>query len=155
MSSWKVDFIQELSKISFNLKMREYRAFIFWYIKATEDLSDGDVNERITDRSKDAGSDAVFPDYNTKTIKIIQSKYTLNIGDYPFNKDELNKLNKICDYLLGKDDYEHLREYIHKGLKEKLDVAIRLIKEENYQLKPIFITTWTCTVYSYWDAMAR
>ena len=41
----------------------------------------------------------------------------------------------------GKCEYEALREYIHKGLKEKLDVAIRLLKEENYQLKPIFITT--------------
>lgn len=141
MSNWKVDFIQELSKISSNLRMRDHRAFIFWYIKATEDLPDDDVNERITDRSRDAGSDAVFPDHNTKTIKIIQSKYTPNIGETPFNKDELNKLNKVCDYLLGKADYEELREYIHKGLKEKLDVAIRLIKEENFQIKPIFITT--------------
>lgn len=56
-------------------------------------------------------------------------------------QDELNKLHKICDYLLGKADYEELRDYIHKGLKEKLDVAIRLIKEEDYQVKPIFITT--------------
>ena len=70
MANWKIDFIQELTKISSVHRMRDHRAFIFWYIKATEDLPDGDVNERITDRSKDAGSDAVFPDYNTKTIKI-------------------------------------------------------------------------------------
>ena len=102
MSNWKVDFIQELTKISSKYNMNDHRAFIFWFIKATEDIPDEDVKERITDRSKDAGSDAVFIDHNTKTIKIIQSKYTPNIGDSPFNKDELNKLNKVCDYLLGK-----------------------------------------------------
>lgn len=141
MTSWKVDFIQELSKICSELRMRDHRAFIFWYIKATEDLPNEDVNERITDRSKDAGSDAVYPDYNTKTIKVIQSKYSPNIGESPFNKDELNKLNKVCDYILGKADYEELRDYIHKGLKERLDVAVRLVKEESFQVKPIFITT--------------
>jgi hypothetical protein len=122
--------------------VKDYHAFIFWYIKATTDLqNDGDINERITDRSKDGGSDSVIIDSITKTVKIIQSKYTPNIGDTPYNKDELNKLNKVCEYLLGEADYEDLREYIHKGLKDKLDVAVRLIKEENYQLKPIFITT--------------
>jgi len=141
MSNWKVDFSQELVKISSDFKMKDHRAFIFWFIKATEDLPNEAVNERITDRNKDAGSDAILFDINTKTIKVIQSKYTPNIGETPFNKDELNKLNKVCDYLLGRADYEDLRGYIHKGLKDKLDVAIRLVKEENYQLRPIFITT--------------
>lgn len=142
MTNWRLDFLHELSKICSKHRMKDYHAFIFWYIKATTDLqNDDDINEIITDRSKDGGSDAVIVEHNTKTVKIIQSKFTPNIGSSPFNKDELNKLNKVCDYLLGKDDYEDLREYIHKGLKEKLDFAIRLIKEENYQLKPIFITT--------------
>jgi hypothetical protein len=79
MANWKIDFIQELEKISSKFKMKDYHAFIFWYIKATTNLqSDDGINDLITDRSKDGGSDAIFPDFATKTIKIIQSTELVN-----------------------------------------------------------------------------
>ncbi len=141
MANWKTSFLQEIDEISSRFKIKDYRAFIFWYIKDTENLADSDVIETITDRGRDAGSDAVVIDHNIQTIKIIQSKFSREIGDSPFNKDELNKLNKVYEYLTGMSDYYDLREYIHTGLKEKLDKAIRFIKDEGYKVKLYFITT--------------
>src|SRR3989338_939958 len=141
MANWKTSFLQEIDEICNRFKIKDYRAFVFWYIKDTENFSDNDIFELITDRGKDAGSDAVIIDHNIKTIKIIQSKFSRKIGISPFNKDELNKLNKVYDYLIGTSDYYELRDYIHASLKEKLDKAIRLIKEEGYKVKLHFITT--------------
>lgn len=141
MANWKTSFLQEIDEICNRFKIKDYRAFVFWYIKDTENFSDNDIFELITDRGKDAGSDAVIIDHNIKTIKIIQSKFSREIGISPFNKDELNKLNKVYDYLTGTSDYYELRDYIHASLKEKLDKAIRLIKEDGYKVKLYFITT--------------
>lgn len=141
MTNWKTSFLQEIDEICNRHKIKDYRAFVFWYIKDTENLSDTEIFEVITDRSKDAGSDAVIIDHNIKTVKIIQSKFTRNIGENSFNKDELNKINKIYDYLTGASDYYILKDYIHSSLKEKLDKAIRFIKEEGYKVKLYFITT--------------
>ena len=141
MANWKTQFLQEIDEISNRFKIKDFRAFIFWYIKDTENLADSEITEVITDRGKDAGSDAVIIDHNIKTIKIIQSKFSREIGESPFNKDELNKLNKVYEYLTGTFDYYELRAYIHASLKEKLDKAIRLIKEDGYKVKLYFITT--------------
>lgn len=142
MSSWKNSFIRELQEMSARLKMPDYRAFIFWYIKHTShDLHDTQIIDLITDRSKDAGCDAVIIDNDLNSIRIIQSKFTKNIGEKQFNKDELVKLNKVYDYLTGESDYHELRSYINNKLKEKLDRAIRYIKDNNYDVRLYFITT--------------
>jgi|GEM_PF-2755336 AIPR protein. len=142
MSGWKEDLLKELRNISDKHSIKIEKAFIFWYIKATENISDNSILECITDRSKDAGCDAVIFNSNLKLIKILQSKFSENIGEGGFNKDELAKLSKVYEFIrIGKSDNEEMKDYIHKQLKEKLERAIRFIKEDGYRLKVDFITT--------------
>ncbi|MEW6035975.1 MAG: AIPR family protein [Candidatus Micrarchaeota archaeon] len=141
MAIWKDLFLQEIEDIVSKFKVKDYRAFLFWYLKASEDLPDSEIWECITDRPKDAGSDAVVIDYTQKNVKIIQSKFTKEIGSSPFDKDELTKTSKIYEYLSGKEDFYKIRDYIHTSLREKLDKALLLIKEQGYTLKFFFITT--------------
>ncbi len=143
MFNWKDSFLQELQEVCAKHKITDFSAFIFWYIKATENFPDSKIMEEtiITDRSRDASCDAVIIDHDMKIVKIIQSKFTQKIGESSYNKDELNKLNSVYDYLTGKKDYDILREYIHKNLKEKLDKAIRFVKDNGYGVKLYFITT--------------
>lgn len=141
MANWKDAFLAELEDISSKKHLKDYRAFVFWYIKAVEDLPDEDILDNITDGGRDAGIDAIIIDRTLKLIKIIQSKFSKPIGDKPFQKDELIKLNNISDYLNGKSDINKLREYVPKKLKPKLDEAVRLIKEDGYNPKLYFITT--------------
>ena len=142
MSNWKDSFLQELQEISARTKIPDYRAFIFWYIKHTsQNLVDSQIVDSITDRGRDAGSDAVIIDHGLSAIRVIQSKFTKNIGEKAFNKDEFTKLNKVYDYLTGESDYYELRSYVNKNLKDRLDKAIHHIKDDGYDVKLYFITT--------------
>jgi AIPR protein. len=142
VGSWKDDLLIELRHISDKHCIKIEKAFIFWYVRATENISNEIILDSITDRSKDAGCDAVIFNQNLKVIKIIQSKFTGNIGERCFNKDELTKLNKIYDFIVaGKLDDEDIKNYLHKKLKDRLERAIKLIKEDGYKLKVDFITT--------------
>ncbi len=141
MKDWKTSFIEDLNKICEKKHVKDYDAFVFWYLKQTTDLSEAEIEETITNRSKDGGVDAIVIDKKLKVIKIIQSKYTTSIGEFPFVKDELTKLNHIRDCLQGKRDIEDLKKYVHNFLRRKLDEAIKLMKEDEYSLKLYFITT--------------
>ncbi len=142
MSGWKDDLIKELRQLSDKHSIKIEKAFIFWYIKATENLPPEQILESITDRSKDAGCDSVIFNPNLKVIKIIQSKFSENIGESSFNKDELTKLARIYNFIkTGTFDCDEIKDYIHKNLKDKLERAIRFIKEDAYKLKVDFITT--------------
>lgn len=141
MANWKDKFLADLDEISQKKKIKDYRAFIFWYVQATEAKSDDEVLSCITDGSNDGGIDAIIIDRNTNIIRIIQSKFSRGIGEKVFQKDEINKLNKIADFLSGRSDIYELRNYVSKNLKDKIDTVIRLIKEEGYRPKLYFITT--------------
>lgn len=138
--SWKDSFMQEIEEISTKKDLKPFQSFLFWYLKSTEGLSDEKIKEIIMDRSRDAGCDAVYIDYNLKIVKVFQSKFTSHFGEIPFNKDEILKLERIYEYLRGDLNFDNLRRYVHTNLKDKLDSAIRLITEEGFKLKLIFIT---------------
>ncbi|MHA1677523.1 MAG: AIPR family protein [Promethearchaeota archaeon] len=138
---WQHDFLEEIEDISRKKKMKDYHSFLFWYIKATEAISDEEIEDIIVDRSRDAGCDAIFIDHNMKLVKIFQSKFTKNIALTAFNKDELLKITKIVDYLQDRKSVDDIRGYVHDKLKDKLDKAVRYIVDEGYKPKLIFITT--------------
>ena len=58
-NNWK-EFLDEILAIAARHNLKNHKAFIFWFIKATENLSDSDILEAITDGSGDAGCDAVI-----------------------------------------------------------------------------------------------
>lgn len=141
MKTWKELLTQEVEDISSKYKIPPHRGFIVWFIKATEDLPVEQILELITDQSKDGGIDAIYIDDDFKKVKVYQSKFSRFIGESPFNKDELTKLSKVYDFLEGRIDIQELKDYVNQRLKDKLDKAIRVIKEEGYAPELFFITT--------------
>lgn len=142
MRQWKDEFQEEIKEISTRHGIKPFRAFIFWYIKATEDLPNDEILSLITDGSNDGGIDALFIDHDAHKIKIFQSKFSLHIGENLIDKDELAKFNKVCEYLENSSSYiQQLREYVNERLRNKIDEAVRYIKEEGYKPELIFITT--------------
>lgn len=142
--NWEEKFLEEIESIAAKHNMKEHRAFLFWYIKATDtdDRSDEDIlSNCIVDRSNDAAGDAILISHKQKIIKIIQSKFTRAINQNAFNKDELTKVTKINDYIEGHSDYSKLRQYVHAKMKDILDDAVRYVKDSGYSVKLIFITT--------------
>ena len=142
MRLWKEEFQGEIKEISSKYNIPTFRAFIFWYIKATEDLLNEEIQTLITDGPKDGGIDAIYIDHDAHRIKIYQSKFSQVIGEGLVDKDEIAKFCKVCEYLENSTaNIQKLREYINPTLKDKLDDAIRYIKEEGYKPELIFITT--------------
>jgi len=141
MKNWKDDFLKEIREISNKKRLKDYDAFVFWYLKLTEDLSDEIIIDAITNKSKDFGIDAIIIDKTFKIIKVFQSKFSDKIGESSFDKDELNKLYRAYNFLSGQEEYSKIESYLNKFLKNKLDEAINLIKTEGYGIKLIFITT--------------
>ena len=141
MENLKKSFLKDINDISIKKKLKEYDAFVFWYLKTTENLSEEEIIETITNKSKDFGVDAIIIDKEFKVIKIIQSKYTENIGQSCFDKDEINKLYMVYYYLTGQEDYTKIKGYVNKLLKEKIENSIKKIKDEGYSVKLVFVTT--------------
>ncbi len=141
---WEEKFLGEINRLSNKHNIKENRAFLFWYVKAsdTDDHEDEKIlSHCIIDRSNDAGGDAVVISHKQKIVKIIQSKFSQAINQNVFDKDELIKLAKINEYLNGHLDYNELRQYVHVKMKEILDEAVQYIKDRGYGVKLIFITT--------------
>ncbi len=80
-------FLQDIQDISHKKGLKDFDAFVFWYLKTTEDISEDEILECITNKSNDLGIDAIRIDKNFHTIKVIQSKYSQSIGESSFNKD--------------------------------------------------------------------
>ena len=141
MKDLKKEFIEEVQAFAEKNQLKDYDAFLFFMIKMIWDYPDDVITEAITNKSKDFGIDAIIIDKNHKVIRVIQSKYSEKIGESPFNKDELNKLNFAYNYLIGKEIDTKINEYLNKIIKDRLNKSIRLIKEEDYEPCLYFFTT--------------
>ena len=140
MENWKNTFMEEIREIGEKHSLKAYHAFIFWYLKATEDLPNETILNILTDGSNDGGIDAIYIDHTVKKIKVYQSKFTAHIGQSAFNKDELVKLREVYRYLEGLTDYDSIRSYVNAKLKHPLDSAIELMRQDGYKVELIFIT---------------
>ena len=141
MASWKETFFRELDELSGKNKIKDHKAFIFWYLKATENIKDSEAMFCIVDRKDGTGDDGVYVDRKAKVVKIIRSSYAPAVGETQFDKSDTAALVDTYDYLVGKKEYEAVSGSISPQFKDKLDPVKRLISQESYAVKAYYITT--------------
>ncbi|PKL92205.1 MAG: hypothetical protein CVV21_05495 [Candidatus Goldiibacteriota bacterium HGW-Goldbacteria-1] len=138
---WEERLKSDLLNIARKNEIPVPKAFIFWFIDANETLGNSEILNIITDKSHDAGCDAIHIDTKSKTIKIYQSKYSDSFGNKNFNKEELLKLRAFNDFITSSSlDLSVIKKYAHKQLKEKLEDA-RVAYIDGYEIHSYFITT--------------
>src|SRR3989344_1655068 len=140
--TWEESFLKEIEELAErhnNIPL--HKAFLIWYLTATENLSTDRALDLITDRSHDAWIDAIYFDNSSKKVKVYQSKYSANFGKKAFDKDNVVTFCKIYDFLEGKLPIEQLREYANPKIKQLIDQAMIHIKDDGYLPQLYFITT--------------
>ena len=68
MVSWKELLAEELQTIKSRHKLKSYHAFIYWYVKATENLEDRAIHDCLMDGANDGSSDVVLVDHNPEFL---------------------------------------------------------------------------------------
>ncbi len=139
---WEEELKEHIQSLCDDHKIPDHQAFLLWYLNDTTGKDDKELLNEIltTDKAHDATCDAVLIDDDGQVIRIVQSKYSNNFGQEPFNKDEFAKINILSKYIRGDVEEDKLKKYVHAQLKKKIDKVLLKIKKHGYKSQFEFIT---------------
>src|SRR2546428_11849596 len=96
------NLLAEIVEIEDSLSLKDYHAFIVWYLEQTTSLTRQQILQSICDGSHDKGIDAIIIDENELEINIIQSKFSKEFeGRIP--ESDVKNLSATRQYFKDRD----------------------------------------------------
>ena len=89
---------RQIQDIELDNNLKEYHAFIFWFIEAAFGYPKDIILNSICDGAHDKGVDAVIIDPIELKVIIIQSKYEHAGGQVQINENEIKLLATVKNY---------------------------------------------------------
>lgn len=132
---------KQIEDIELANNLKDYHAFIYWFIETTFDYHKEEILNSICDGTHDKGIDAVIIDPIELKVVIIQSKYERAGDQVQINENEVKLLASVRNFF---DSREALNAGIVKGnqvTKRLMNEAFEVIRRKNYTLELIFIST--------------
>lgn len=132
---------KEIENIELNNNLKDYHAFIFWFIDTAFEFPHEKILNSICDGTHDKGVDAVLIDPIELKVTIIQSKYEHAGGKVQINENEIKLFATVKNYF---DSRNSLKSAIEKGnqvTKRLMNEAFEAIRKQKYSLELIFIST--------------
>ena len=121
--------------------MKDYHAFIYWFINNLYGYSEERISQAICDGAHDKGIDACLIDDLEKTITLIQSKYEREGDSRIQNESEVILFSSIDKFFSSPDSFESAIANANSRSKELLRKAFHKYFSEKYAVESIFITT--------------
>jgi len=132
---------KEIENIELNNNLKDYHAFIFWFIDTAFEFPQEKILNSICDGTHDKGVDAVLIDPIELKVTIIQSKYEHAGRKVQINENEIKLFATVKNYF---DSRNSLKSAIEKGnqvTKRLMNEAFEAIRKKKYSLELIFIST--------------
>lgn len=135
------DFLKEIVQISERTALKDYHAFVSWFIETNFGIDEQKILNSICDGTHDKGVDAVIIDDIEKKVTIIQSKFERAGNKVQIKEAEIKLLASVKEYFNSK-------KALDAAIKKGNDIAKRLlinafdtIRKKAYSLELFFVTT--------------
>lgn len=131
----------EIEKIEYDCNLKDYHAFIYWFINTMFSCSKKDILDSICDGTHDKGIDSVLIDSREQRVIIIQSKYEHAGGQSQINEKDVMLFSNVPDFFKSKSA---LNAAVTKGnstTQKLMNEAFDVIRKKKYTLELNFITT--------------
>lgn len=136
------DLLSQIEKIKDETKLKDYHAFIYWFIETVYEYNKKRILDSICDGAHDKGIDAILIDDIEQKIIIIQSKFEHKGGVRQIKDSEIKLLSTVKGYFSS-------RKALNAAIKKGNEVTKRLMNEafekklppKNYSIQLIFIST--------------
>lgn len=135
------DLIKEIEKIRDENSLKDYHAFVYWFIETSFVFKKEDILNSICDGTHDKGVDAVIIDNIEEKVKIIQSKFERAGNKTQFNEKDIKLLGGVRDYFKSRKSLESAMRKGNAVAKRLMNDAFDNIRNKHYSLQLIFITT--------------
>ena len=140
----KINYLDELKKDIESEGAKngrpEHYNFIVWFLRMYG-FEDNSIDNSIVDKAGDKGNDAIFVNHVSKTILILQSKYSSNFGGKKIVKSEVLDLIDNAKKFNNKNDFKVLIKNSNVETRNLLNLAADKYNRDNYDIHLEFIST--------------
>lgn len=132
--------LQKIDEIADENEIKDYRAFVYWFIKNTfRGLDRQKILDSICDGTHDKGVDAILVDTLDSRVTIIQSKFNRD-GSSQIKESDIKLLATVKDYFKTRKSLQPILNTANEASRKLLNDALNAIRE-NFSLSLFFITT--------------
>ena len=135
------DFLAEIDQISDKTGLKDYHAFVYWFIETNFGIDEQKILNSICDGTHDKGVDAVIIDDIEKNVTIIQSKFERAGNKVQIKEAEIKLLAAVKNYFNSRKALDAAIKNGNEIAKRLLTNAFDSIRKKAYSLELFFITT--------------
>lgn len=135
------DFLAEIDQISDKTGLKDYHAFVYWFIETNYGIDEHKILNSICDGTHDKGVDAVIIDDIEKRVIIIQSKFERAGNKVQIKEAEIKLLASVKNYFISRKALDAAIKKGNEIAKTLLTNAFYNIRKKAYSLELFFITT--------------
>lgn len=140
MSASSRGLLGEISEIEDSLSMKDYHAFIVWFLEQTSYLSRLAILQSMCDGNHDKGIDAVIFNETDRQVTIIQSKFSKDFrGRIPESDIKIHAAIRL--YFKNTESLSKIASRSNATTASLLAKAYECVKSKRYELNLTFIST--------------
>ena len=135
------NLVNEIEEIGVNNDLKDYHAFVYWFIETNLGTGRHKILNSICDGSHDKGIDAVIIDDIEKRVTVIQSKFERDGNKVQVKESEIKLFSAVKKYF---DSRKAMDAAITRGnavTKRLMTEAFDAVCKKNYSVELAFITT--------------
>lgn len=135
------DLLKEIEEITYADKLKDFHAFVYWFIEVNLGLEKEKILNSICDGTHDKGVDAVIIDDIERKVIVIQSKFEHKGNKVQIPESEIKLFTTVSKYFESKKALQAATLSANTVARNLLFQAFDKIKINNYSLELIFIST--------------
>jgi len=140
MSMQTKGFLSEIGEIEDSLGLKDYHAFIVWFLEQTTSLSRNGILQSICDGCHDKGIDAIILDETEREVTVLQSKFSKQFLGR-ISESEIKNLAGTRLYFKDRESISKITSHAQGTVASLLTRAYDLVKSKKFPLKLTFISS--------------
>lgn len=133
--------LDQIETISDENNLKDYHAFIYWFIETSFALDKPKILNSICDGTHDKGIDAILIDDIEKRIAVIQSKFEHQGENVQIKDSEVKLLATVKNYFKSRKALVAAVAKSNQVVTSLINEAFDAVHNKNYSLGLVFITT--------------
>jgi hypothetical protein len=151
------DLKDEIDQIRHNYpKLKDDSAFVLWFLRAFLAESEDAAIKALTGGTGDKGVDAVLIDHEVKQVHVVQGKFHQSLGEHLEKHGDVIAFAELAS--LPWESKDVLTAFYHKldsAVHQRFQEMIKLIQQNNYEMRLYYVTTGRCSDTIRNEAKAR